>query len=79
MPFNKSDGTCPHNSVADTEITNDAASNPESFSRGYRAWLLSILMLVNLLNLADRQGLAAVAPATNSRPTRRFRSSRAAI
>src|ERR1700728_75392 len=63
MPFNKSDGTCPHNSVADTEITNDAASNPESFSRGYRAWLLSILMLVNLLNLADRQGLAAVAPA----------------
>jgi MFS family permease len=35
----------------------------ESFSLGYRAWLLSILMLVNLLNLADRQGLAAVAPA----------------
>src|SRR5471030_548147 len=35
----------------------------EPFSRGYRAWLLAILMLVNLLNLADRQGLAAVAPA----------------
>jgi predicted MFS family arabinose efflux permease len=49
--------------VADTEILNDAAGKPEWFSRGYRAWLLSILMLVNLLNLADRQGLAAVAPA----------------
>jgi MFS family permease len=35
----------------------------ESFSRGYRAWLLFILMLVNALNLADRQGLAAVVPA----------------
>jgi MFS family permease len=35
----------------------------ESFSLGYRVWLLSILLLVNLLNLADRQGLAAVAPA----------------
>src|SRR6202167_110543 len=34
-----------------------------SFSLGYRVWLLGILMLVNLLNLADRQGLAAVAPA----------------
>lgn len=35
----------------------------ESFSRGYRAWLLFVLLLVNLLNLADRQGLAAVVPA----------------
>ena len=35
----------------------------ESFSRGYRAWLLTILTLVSLLNLADRQGLAAIAPA----------------
>jgi MFS family permease len=35
----------------------------ESFSLGYRVWLLCILLLVNLLNLADRQGLAAVAPA----------------
>jgi predicted MFS family arabinose efflux permease len=35
----------------------------EAFSRGYRAWLLTILMLVSLLNLADRQGLAAIAPA----------------
>lgn len=36
---------------------------PESptteFSRGYRAWLLTMLVLVSALNLADRQGLAA--------------------
>ena len=34
-----------------------------AYSRGYRIWLLAVLMLVNLLNLADRQGLAAVVPA----------------
>jgi len=33
------------------------------FSRGYRAWLLFLLMVVNALNLADRQGMAATAPA----------------
>lgn len=44
-------------------MTSDAAKDTERFSLGYRAWLLGILMLVNLLNLADRQGLAAVAPA----------------
>jgi hypothetical protein len=33
------------------------------FTRGYRAWMLFILTLMNALNLADRQGLAAVAPA----------------
>lgn len=44
-------------------MTDDEARQTEAFSLGYRAWLLSILMLVNLLNLADRQGLAAVAPA----------------
>jgi predicted MFS family arabinose efflux permease len=49
--------------VADTATTSDAAKDIERFSLGYRVWLLSILMLVNLLNLADRQGLAAVAPA----------------
>jgi predicted MFS family arabinose efflux permease len=32
------------------------------FTRGYRAWMLFILMLMNALNLADRQGLAAIAP-----------------
>jgi hypothetical protein len=31
------------------------------FTRGYRAWMLFILTLMNALNLADRQGLAAVA------------------
>ncbi len=29
------------------------------FSRGYRAWLLTTLVVVSALNLADRQGLAA--------------------
>ena len=34
-----------------------------AFSRPYRGWLLVVLMLVNALNLADRQGLAISAPA----------------
>lgn len=33
------------------------------FSKPYRAWLLTILLLTNALNLADRQGLAVVAQA----------------
>ena len=33
------------------------------YTRGYRAWMLFILLLMNILNLADRQGLAAIAPA----------------
>jgi MFS family permease len=41
----------------------EPASTNDVFSLGYRAWLLTILMGINLLNLADRQGLAAVAPA----------------
>ena len=36
---------------------------PAEFGRGYRAWLLFILLSVTFLNLADRQGLAAIAPA----------------
>jgi MFS family permease len=32
-------------------------------TRAYRAWALFVLMLLNALNVADRQGLAAVAPA----------------
>lgn len=57
---------CPQSSVAETaNIRHDVSIRAgESFSRGYRAWLLFILITVNLLNLADRQGLAAVAPAT---------------
>ena len=35
------------------------ASAPPLFSRGYRAWLLFMLVLISALNLADRQGLAA--------------------
>jgi predicted MFS family arabinose efflux permease len=34
-------------------------SAPPLFSRGYRAWLLLMLVLISALNLADRQGLAA--------------------
>ena len=36
---------------------------PVLFSKGYRAWLLTILLLTNALNLADRQGIAVVAQA----------------
>lgn len=43
------------------------AGSPErdaaGFSRGYRAWLLLLMALINLLNLADRQGMASTAPA----------------
>src|ERR1700722_3100628 len=50
--------------VAESATTNpEFDKTSETFSRGYRAWLLFVLMLVNLLNLADRQGLAAVVPA----------------
>ena len=41
----------------------DAADEQPKFSRGYRAWLLTMLVLVSALNLADRQGLAASAQA----------------
>ncbi len=43
-------------------IGTEEAIAPEEFTRGYRAWMLFILLLMNALNLADRQGLAAVAP-----------------
>jgi predicted MFS family arabinose efflux permease len=33
------------------------------FSKGYRSWLLFVLLLTNALNLADRQGMAASAQA----------------
>ncbi len=35
----------------------------ERYPRSYRAWMLTVLVLVNALNLADRQGMAALAPA----------------
>jgi predicted MFS family arabinose efflux permease len=34
-----------------------------AFSKGYRAWLLTVLLLMNALNLADRQCMAAVSQA----------------
>ena len=40
-----------------------APTAPAIFSRGYRAWLLFLLTAMSALNLADRQGLAAIAPA----------------
>lgn len=33
------------------------------FTRGYRAWLLAVLLLANMLNLADRLGMAVVGQA----------------
>jgi predicted MFS family arabinose efflux permease len=48
------------------EVSPGAPASPaaeQEFTRGYRAWMLFILMLMNALNLADRQGLAAIAPA----------------
>jgi predicted MFS family arabinose efflux permease len=48
---------------ADAPASSHLAAAPEEFTRGYRAWMLFLLMLMNALNLADRQGLAAVAPA----------------
>lgn len=39
------------------------AAEAPTFSRGYRAWLLFLLLAVNILNLADRQGMAVTAPA----------------
>jgi hypothetical protein len=40
----------------------NGGARADEFTRGYRAWMLFMLMLMNALNLADRQGLAAVAP-----------------
>lgn len=52
--------------MASTESAADAvraeASSAPTFSRGYRGWLLFLLLLVNVLNLADRQGMASAAP-----------------
>jgi len=39
------------------------ADETPKFSRAYRAWLLTMLVLISALNLADRQGLAASAQA----------------
>ena len=49
-------------------VTAAADSSPPSaqLTRAYRGWALFVLMLLNALNVADRQGLAAVAPALKS-------------
>ena len=47
---------------APARAADEAAQTPE-FSRVYLLWLLTVLLLVNALNLADRQGLAVSAPA----------------
>ncbi len=39
------------------------ASGAPAYSKGYRAWMLAVLLVVNVLNLADRQGIAATSPA----------------
>jgi len=39
-----------------------AAPKADGFSPGYRAWLLLLLTLMSALNLADRQGIAALVP-----------------
>ena len=49
-------------------MSSDVATMPADaarplFSKGYRGWLLFILLLTNALNLADRQGLGASAQA----------------
>jgi MFS family permease len=56
------------NPLQPTLVTATAAARPlaAELTRGYRAWALFILMLLNALNVADRQGLAAVAPALKS-------------
>ena len=56
------------NPLQSTLVTATAAARPHAaeLTRGYRAWALFILMLLNALNVADRQGLAAVAPALKS-------------
>lgn len=43
--------------------TTETFHKPEEFSRAYRGWLLVVLLLINALNLADRQGVAISAPA----------------
>jgi predicted MFS family arabinose efflux permease len=51
-------------SSAESVLAQDRPTAAASqFSRGYRGWLLFLLLVGNALNLADRQGIAAVAPA----------------
>ena len=54
-------------SSAETAVGAGAATMPEAaesarFGKGYRFWMLALLLVINILNLADRQGIAATAP-----------------
>jgi predicted MFS family arabinose efflux permease len=55
-------------SSAETAVGAGAPTQPEAaaasgrFGKGYRTWLLALLLVINVLNLADRQGIAATAP-----------------
>ena len=41
----------------------DKAAAAPLFSKSYRVWMLFILLLINVMNLMDRQGMAAIGPA----------------
>jgi len=53
-------------SAAETAVGAGPPTQPAAagarFGKGYRAWLLCLLLAINVLNLADRQGIAATAP-----------------
>ena len=49
--------------AAEAHLVQTRAPAPRPFSRLYRGWMLTVLLLVNALNLADRQGMAITAPA----------------
>lgn len=54
-------------SSAETAVGAGAPTQPEAaaagrFGLGYRSWLLFLLLVINVLNLSDRQGIAATAP-----------------
>lgn len=46
-----------------TSGTEPGGRDEAGFTKGYRAWLLFLLAVINMLNLADRQGMASSAPA----------------
>jgi MFS family permease len=53
-------------STAETAVGAGAATEPDAakarFGLGYRVWLMALLLVINILNLSDRQGIAATAP-----------------
>ena len=49
--------------VGDALMNMTTASAHAEFSRGYRVWLMCVLVMINAINLADRQGMAITAPA----------------